>query len=100
MRKTTSYHLLVLTKDYNKTAEDLVARCPFPVEQTSVYAGVQGKTFFPGEFSPLNEVAGIRFRIPSDDVLAMSLAREIANGRPFKLMTGYGVHQRDIGSQK
>jgi len=84
MRKTTAYLIRIPTTDPNGTLDDMIARCPVAVEQTAFRSGT----------------AGLRFRIPTNDIAAMDTAREIAAGRPFVLSTGYGVHQRDVGSQQ
>lgn len=80
LRKTSSYLILLVSDDPNKTLDKMIEVCPVEVEQTAVYTGM----------------AGLRFRCQTDDNVALNIALEIAAGLPFVLRTGYGVNQREI----
>ncbi len=80
-RKTSSYLILIVTQEPN-ALDNLVVRCRdiAPVETTSQYTGM----------------VGLRFRCTTNDDLATSVAAQIAEGKRFRLLTGYGVNQREI----
>lgn len=80
-RKTSSYLILIVTSEPD-ALDKLVARCKdrAPVETTAQYAGM----------------VGLRFRCQTNDDIAVSVATQIAEGEPFRLLTGYGVNQREI----
>lgn len=83
LRKSSSYLILLVTDDPNKTLDEIVARATrlgYPVETTSKYTGM----------------CGLRFRDLTDDAAAHRAAAQIADGREFTLHTGYGTHQRQV----
>lgn len=80
LRKTSAYLIRVETTDPKPVLERMIERCPVDVEQTAHLPGT----------------AGLRFRCKTDDNTALNIALEIAEGRTFRLYTGYGVNQREI----
>lgn len=80
LRKTSSYLIRIETTDPKGLLDEMIERCPVDVEQTAHLTGT----------------AGLRFRCPSDDNQALNIALQIAHGRQFVLLTGYGVNQREV----
>lgn len=80
LRKTSSYLIRIPTTDPRGTLDDMIERSPVDIEQTAHLPGT----------------AGLRFRCKTDDHVALNIALEIAEGKPFVLLTGYGVNQREI----
>lgn len=80
LRKTSSYLIRIPTDDPRGLLEKMIEACPVDVEQTAHLAGT----------------AGLRFRCPTSDNTALNIALQIARGRQFVLLTGYGVNQREV----
>lgn len=85
LRRTSTYLVLVSGNgDPNHTLDQMVERAKergIEINSSSVHpAGA----------------AGLRFRCKSDDNVALNLALQIARGRQFTLLTGYGVNQREV----
>lgn len=85
LRRTSTYLVLVSgAGEPSKTLDGMVTR-----------ANDHGVEINSSSVHPAG-AAGVRFRCRSNDNEALNIALQIAGGRTFTLLTGYGVNQREV----
>jgi len=80
LRRTSTYLVQIQTADPSTLVSEMVERCPAEVNGS----GVNGI------------MAQVRFRCKTDDPTALHIALQIADGRQFRLTTGYGINEREV----
>lgn len=83
LRKTSSYLLEIESANPVVLLDKMIQKCTDLGHEVDTSGVNRGK-------------ARLRFRSLTNDNVALNVALQIADGRPFVLLTGYGVNQREV----